>query len=161
MLGLQARDDAARQLDPGARLTLQQFQEGGLVQAHQYRVAHRHHAGRPRRIGVEAELADDLTAPHLAHHARSAVLARHVGTQAAAHRQVERVSGLALRHQGLTGRHLHPAQLLAQQRQAGRVERAEGLHQQVLQQLFVETILHRPTPLESARTRLRPFGSAW
>ena len=43
--------------------------EVGLVQPHQHRVADRDHGGRARLVGVQAHLADDLAARHLAHHA--------------------------------------------------------------------------------------------
>ena len=112
---LQPLDDLPRQRDRHLRAAVQQLLESRLGQSHQNRIANGHHGGVARRIGVRAHFADEPPARHVANESFDAVIAAPVDAQAAADRQVHRVAGIALRHQGFAGGDFHPFKLFAQQ----------------------------------------------
>jgi hypothetical protein len=115
--GLQPLDDLARERDGHLRAARQQVLEHVLGQPHQHRVAHGHHRGGARRAGEQADLADDLPAPHVGHAALLAVGIAHVGAQPPADGDVHGLAGLALADQRAAAGHLHPLQVAAQQLQ--------------------------------------------
>jgi hypothetical protein len=125
LCGLKSLDDLARQRDRHLGAAGEQAAELGLVQPHQHRVPDRDHGRRPRLVGVQAHLADDLAARHLAHHVFDPVVVFDVGAQAPADRQVHRVAGIALFHQRFTGGDFHPLQVVPQKIQGVRVEVAD------------------------------------
>ena len=101
VLRLQPFDDLARERDGHLRVAGHERAELLLVQPRHHARADGHHGGRARRVGVEAHLAGELAATEFAHRARALALALHVHAQAAADREVGRITRLALGHQHL------------------------------------------------------------
>jgi len=143
-LGLQAPDDLPCQRNRQGRAGGQQMVELKLAQAHQHRIAHRHHGGRAQVVGEQAHLANHLATRDLAHRALAAVIARDADAQPPTDQHEHRVAHFALRHQWLAARQFHPRQLLHQQRQRRRVKLAEKVVQVPAQQVLevVRTVRH-------------------
>ena len=131
---LQAPHDLPRQGD-GYRCTGgQQLVELGFAQAHQHRVANRHHGGRARVVGEQAHFANDLAARDLSHDALHPVFAGDAHAHAPTDQHEHRIAGLALRHQRLPTRQLQPGQLLGEPRHRGGLEIAKEVVQVLAQQ---------------------------
>jgi hypothetical protein len=141
-LRLHAVDQLAGHQQRQPRAGRQQLVEGRLAQPHQHRIAHRHHRGRARLVGVEAHLADDLAARHLAHRALVAVVAAHIGAQPAAEGEVHRVARFTLLHQGVAAGHGQPVETLRQQRQGIGLERAQQGMEMAVKQFVLKARLH-------------------
>jgi hypothetical protein len=134
LLAEQAANELLRHRSRHQGVVRVQFVEGLLAQAHQHAFADGHHAGRTRLAGEQAHLAKDLPARELAHHALYALFVAHIGPQAAAHRQVQRIARRTLLDKRFAARHVHPLQALAQQRQGVVVDAAEATAQQAVKQ---------------------------
>ncbi len=95
-------------------LSREQLVEVLLVQLHQHRVAQCDDGGGSRLARVQAHLADDFTARHLAHHALRTVFVAHVNAQPPADAEIGGIAGRALLHQDFAAGEFDPLQMLLQ-----------------------------------------------
>lgn len=142
LITAQAPDDLARERNREQRAALEQPGERGLGQAHEHRVADRQHRGQAGFVGVQADLADDLAARDLAHHALPAFVIGHAGTQAPADRDVHRAAGVVLSHQCVAAGDLDPFEVLAQQTDSPGI----GIAEQGDDVVFEQPVLMRCGP---------------
>ncbi len=150
VLRLQALDDLARERKRGLRIALHQLVEVRFFEPGQHAVAQRHHGGRARGFTVEADFAQNLAAPKLAHRAPRTLGAFDVHAQAPAQTQVGGIGHLPLLHQHLAGFELDPCEVRAHSVQHLGVHLAKlGLQvmAQALAPLWVFVRWHGGSPL--------------